>query len=592
MTYQDTFSSGDEIFDTFNLLDEEVQDIFDFIPVGFDTITPYYRPDAQLADSSGRGTIATQKIGGIKPSNYEVLINGTQQTDVIIDPDGYNEWTYDIPLWYGHNPFRITLYNPDMFDYIDVFVQTPFHMYAGDIDDSFAGEELVDTFEFVEEALNEAIGPNSLYLYGVYQYQQDIFLERVYVPKQPGVVILDGYEDIEGTYYEEEGYGAVPDAYGSTKVLYACGKVQFPSKLRVKYITSRELSSGVIYNGTEPVGYDGYKVYFGPSPLFDDHVASVIDSVQSDPVMVYNNYPEEGSYRFVTHANGKVYYEPNLISDGYQDGYKNFYYTTRTEGYGDGTGTFRNPLRRYGTEEYVVVDGYEQLSIVPNVKYDLFDEAENQLFAISHAINESHVLADGQTSIYLTQVPEVIDEIQIYREYDFKTRIPAATAIDFDPTRMLLSITPFEADGYGTLIARVAYTYRGIGTTLNNPSYIHNFPNRFRVTPDGYSVDEDLLERYSLEFDFVNSLKWDAYGCAARNYETEILGSKTMQKLRMVFFKQNNFEIETQLNPGFDILSPERIARVGNDLNESYYDNGKREIIIQTDYRGLDLEVS
>ena len=145
-----------------------------------------------------------------------------------------------------------------------------------------------------------------------------------------------------------------------------------------------------------------------------------------------------------------------MIADGYEDGYKDFYYTSRTEGYGDGAGAFRNPLRRYGTEEYIVVDGYEQLSIVPNAKYDMFDEEENQLFAVSHAINEGHVLTEGQTSVYLRYIPEAIDEIQIYRDYDYLTRTPAAVAIGFDPTRMLLSITPFESDGYGTLITRIA----------------------------------------------------------------------------------------------------------------------------------------
>ena len=109
--YSNTFSSGDEVFDTFDSSDEEIQDLFDFVPVGFDVITPYYRPDAQLINSNGRGTIATQRIGGIKPSNYEVLINGTQQTSIVVESDGYNEWEYDIPLWYGHNPYRITLYD-------------------------------------------------------------------------------------------------------------------------------------------------------------------------------------------------------------------------------------------------------------------------------------------------------------------------------------------------------------------------------------------------------------------------------------------------------------------------------------------------
>jgi hypothetical protein len=99
--------------------------------------------------------------------------------------------------------------------------------------------------------------------------------------------------------------------------------------------------------------------------------------------------------------------------------------------------------------------------------------------------------------------------------------------------------------------------------------------------------------------EFYND-KWYVVGDAVlsslttlvRNYDTELLDNKTTQKLRMVFFKQNNFETETQLSPGFEILSSERIARLGNDLNNSYYDNGKREIIVQIDYRGLDLEVT
>ena len=99
--WTNTFSSGDEVFDTFDSSAEEIQDLFDFVPAGFDVITPYYRPDAQTVISSGRGTVATQKIGGIKPSNYEVLINGTQQP-IVVDPDGYNEWEYDLPLWYGY----------------------------------------------------------------------------------------------------------------------------------------------------------------------------------------------------------------------------------------------------------------------------------------------------------------------------------------------------------------------------------------------------------------------------------------------------------------------------------------------------------
>lgn len=825
--WDNTFNSGDEVVDTFSLA-EEAQDVFDFVPAGFDVITPYYRPDAQLSDSTGRGTVATQRIGGIKPSNYGVLINNVQ-TNVALDPSG-NQWEYDAPLWFGPNSFRVTLYDPAAFDYVDVFAAMPGHTFGGEINDTFSdGDELQDTFDFAPDSISEAVGPDSQYLYGLYSYVQSIFLERVYLPKQVGVTVLDGYSDIEGTYYEDEGYGATPDAYGSTKVLYACGQTQFPSRLRVKYITNRGLTSGVIYNGTEPDGYSGYKLYFGESPLFDDHV----DSIFTD-------------------------------TDGFEH-----YFTTRTDGIGDGYGVFRNPLRRYGTRELVVVDGYEQLSIVPNSKYDVYDEAENQVFTISHAINEGHILYEGQTVVYLTKIPEALDEIQIFKEIDSEIRTPAAYAVDFDPTRMMLTMTPFDSDGYGSLIARIIYTYRGVGTTVNNPDFIHDFPNEFRTTPDGYSVNEDLLERDSLEFDFANSLRWKAdttvwtplteipdyltditfntqgqsvivgdagdiywsndrltwaivysssrfdavlykngiyvavgtggkicisldginwtpqtsgitddledvhfanglwvvvgnngailtspngitwtaqtsgvsdhlysviytqgkfvvvggdlglprgivltssngiswslvfienldvrfnsvtsgngilittgkngriYKATApdgpwtyiatpvvvtnlwvnyndyqfvlvggpsttgtlytsddgitwtvqnarttgwleyvefynnkwyavgevvlstltrvvRNYETELLDNKTTQKLRMAFFKQNGFEIEAQLSPGFDILSSERIARVGNDLNDTYYDNGKREIIIQTDYRGLDLEV-
>lgn len=482
---------------------------------GVDPISPCWYPEDQTALTS-RGTTASQVIGGTKPTTHKVIVNGLDPKFDLYEGygtnwipgnnrlDGYGiEWKYEFPLWFGSNPVRVQ------------FVPKPFY------DDGYQTTFL---------------------------YEDDIFLERVYVPKQPGVTLYcDGYS-IEGTTYEEEGYGAPPDAYGSTKTLFSCAQTQFPPKLRVKFLTNRELSSGVIVNGVERDGYGGYKKYFGLSPLFDGHSESEV-----------------------------------VFSDGY-----GHYYTIRTDGYGDGYGEFRDPLRRYGTTETTVVEG-EQVEILRNSKYDVYDEAENQVFVVSQAKNERHLLREGETLVEIEDEPEALDEIQIYREWDFETRESASIAWAFDPTRNLLRITPFDADGYGAAYARIAYTVAGSETSEDDPTKANPFPNNCRETPDGYGVNEDLLERDSLSFDFTTSLKKEEIGLS-RNY-AELLDDQTDHKMRMFFFKKNEFDVEMQLNPGFDIVHDERFARVGNTLNPGYYDNGKREIIVHVDYRGLGMSI-
>ena len=444
-----------------------------------DVITPYYRPDAQLIDPTGRGTIATQIVGGSKPSTYGLLVNGAH---VNYNVDAYgNVWDYECPLWFGYNPLLITFY-----------------------------------------PLVEGYG-------ATYSIEEDIFLERVYVPNQPNVTILDGYGYTEGTYYQTEGYGANPDAYGSTNVLFACAKVNndaYGPTLDVKYITNRSLSSGVIVNGIERPGYIGSKKYFGEGPLFDDHETSKV-----------------------------------MFDDGYEH-----YYTIRTSGLGDGYGAFRDPLRQYGPEGYGYssIDGYgfgvKQINV--------YDEAENQVFAIEHVRNDRLYIAEGTTLIPLQAVPDNLSTIQIYREYDFVTRISAATPVAFDPTRNVLTITPFDADGYGATWTRIAYTVAGL-ETFSGPN-------------------DDLIAVNTLQFDFQTSLKKSTYLNTVqveRNY-TDLVGKITDHKMHMYFFKRNEFHIEMQLNPGFNILHPEKFAGFGNSWNPAYYDNGKREIVVRVDYTG------
>lgn len=463
--YQNTWNTGEIIQDNWDS-GESIQDSFD-LPGNVEVITPYYLPQAQLTDPIGRGTVATQIVGGSKPTNYWIRLNNAN-VNLDVDVEG-NLWSYEVPLWFGHNPLWFTFYPMDGYG---------------------------DTFTLVE----------------------DIFLERVYVPEQDGVTTLDGYSFAEGTYYEDEGYGVLPDAYGSTKVLFSCGQSQFPPRLRVKYLTSRRLSSGVIVNGVERDGYLGYKKYFGEGPLFDDHQDSKVE-----------------------------------FNDGYDH-----YYTIRTDGYGEGYGAFRDPLRRYGP-----ADGYSSVNV--------YDEAENQVFVIMQSKNERFYIREGETLIQLQDKPDSVNEIQIYREYDFADRTPAAFPVSFDSVRKVLEITPFDSDGYGAVYTRIAYTVAGAETLI-----------------DGYN--DDLVTRNSLEFNFETSLKRKVIG-TERNYQTELLDDVTDQKMYLYFFKNNEFNVEMQLNPGFDILHDERFARVGNELNPYYYDNGKREIVVHVDYRGLELDL-
>ena len=475
-------------------------------------ITPYYQPDKQLQDINlGRqGTLAAQWIGGIKQSVYRVFVNKRNLGSEIIEDA--SSWRYEIPLWFGVNPVKIDFIPKDAYG---------------------------------EEGYGEGYGDVSL-------TEQEIFLERVYVPQQSGVTKIDANYSIEGTIYEDEGYGAPLDEEGYGKVLISNAQTQFPPKLRVKFLTNREISSGVIVNGVERVGYEGYSKYYGSSPLFDDH-------------------------------------EKNLLRyDGYGEAYGDGYGTGRTDGYGDGYGMFRDPLRRYGVSEVTIVEG-EQIQILPSSKYDVYDEAENQVFVIETHKNERLFLYPGQTLVQLKAIPQSVEEIQIYRERDFIDREPAALPISFDSIRKVLTITPFDSDGYG--INDEDYPYARIAYRVAGAETLESDVNNFRITPDGYGVNEDLLEDSSLEFDFVTSLKKATIGLE-RNYETELLDHITDHKMRMFFFKKNEYGIEVQLNPGLDILHPEKFARGNNVLNPDYYDNGKREIVVRVDYRGESLELN
>lgn len=494
-------------------------------------ISPYYIPEQQLKDVTdgygGEGTWATQWVGGRKAADYKVLINGYDPGADLLEgrddgygvfydfqggnnrSDGYGEiWKYDFPLHFGLNPLLITL--------------TP---------KAFADDGYKEDFTFDEE----------------------IFLERLYTPEQPNIIRNQSQYSVEGTTWAEEGYGVTPDAYGNTDVLYSCGTLQFPTDIRVKFLTNRVLTSGALVNGVERDGYEGYGRYYGASPLFDGHSKSVSEF-----------------YDDVNHA-----------------------WTIRTQGL-DGYGVFRDPQRRYGELKTVIKSG-EQIQILQDALYDVYDEIENQTFAIQRARNERQSLLAGNTLIQLEDIPEDLTTIEIYEENDYITRTSVATAVSFDEIRKVLTVTPTSISGRKW--CRIAYTTRGVRTSTTDSSLVHPFPNNFRTTPDGYSVNEDLLEDNSLLFDFRNSLKkvisTDGYGVIdlQRIYETELLDNYTYHKMQAYFFNRNEFGIETQLNPGFLLLDQTAFARLGNIFNPSYTDNGEREIILGVDFRGMDIEV-
>jgi len=165
-------------------------------------ISPYYIPEQQLKDITDGygegGTWATQWIGGRKPADYKVLINGSDPGVDLLEgrddgygnfydfqsgnnrSDGYGEiWKYDFPLHFGLNPLLIDL--------------TP-KAYA---DDGYKED---------------------------YNFDKEVFLERIYVPEQPGVIRNQSQYNVEGTTWAEEGYGVTPDAYGNSDVLFSCGR--------------------------------------------------------------------------------------------------------------------------------------------------------------------------------------------------------------------------------------------------------------------------------------------------------------------------------------------------------------------------------